>query len=414
MTFSVLDPESIDIQQFSRWFSNAKDDKPEIVKKLWTRKQMTQQETQHVKKVYPYIQSSYRNLWKSGKWQQRDLETIFSERNLKTVDLYSIGLAIMFYLPISYLEAHEDLWTLLENMTSMNYEERPSIEEVLVRWKQCMKKIKMVKNVKERYSSYDPQRKFDKIKDVQKKEFQDSTLRQRLQLIQFFRMESRNYLKHHNPRLAKANAERVRIIYQTLPVNKGIKQLGLHRVLTQMDKVIAKHPGLPLISVGSGDGLLESQILERNPFLQMYLIDPDPTSYYIYEKQPHPIVRQPDFRSTKQYVQKIRKQGKEENSILLLNWATPDLAYDMEAIRLLKPKVVVVIHDQAESAGSTNFHQNLFYYDEEEEEDEEKTYLKHHYSIKNVLTKTIKQDFVARNPDIFMPTMTVMTRQNGI
>ena len=106
---------------------------------------------------------------------------------------------------------------------------------------------------------------------------------------------------------------------------------------------------LPIISVGSGSGKFESyHICTKGK--DIMCIDPEPKSYdkeeQIYVEPKYPIVsnlieNEPDIVG---------------ECNLLLIWVTPSIDYDMDAIKSLKPKKMVVLFDGSGGAGSSKFH----------------------------------------------------------
>jgi MYND finger len=113
----------------------------------------------------------------------------------------------------------------------------------------------------------------------------------------------------------------------------------------------------PLISVGSGNGYLESFI--HSSKIPIICVDPDPTSYDSGESQHHPSHRRPpDFKLVKE-MDIDTYRGK---CSLFLGWPNFGLAqqYDLDAIQDLQPDQIYVVHEPDGGAGSEAFHHWLY------------------------------------------------------
>jgi hypothetical protein len=108
------------------------------------------------------------------------------------------------------------------------------------------------------------------------------------------------------------------------------------------------HPTLPVISVGSGNAILED-ICSKLYKIKIFCVDPDPTSYKGKE-----IFLQPDYP----YVDNLICEHESfiGNCVLIINWATPALDYDYEAIEKLQPMAFWVLYDESGGAGGKKFH----------------------------------------------------------
>lgn len=108
------------------------------------------------------------------------------------------------------------------------------------------------------------------------------------------------------------------------------------------------HPTLPVISVGSGNAILED-ICSKLYKIKIFCVDPDPTSYSGKE-----IFLQPDYP----YVDNLICEHESfiGNCVLIINWATPALDYDMEAIKKLQPIAFWVLYEETGAAGGKQFH----------------------------------------------------------
>jgi hypothetical protein len=121
-------------------------------------------------------------------------------------------------------------------------------------------------------------------------------------------------------------------------MNKGIRCFGIATVFNNIGQFLNAYPGLNLISIGSGNGLLENQI--RILFgINIICIDPNPESY-----SPPPIVIIPDFPSVEALI-----DGSPQlvgNCLILLNWCNPNESrYDFDAIQSLRPIAFISIFE---------------------------------------------------------------------
>lgn len=108
------------------------------------------------------------------------------------------------------------------------------------------------------------------------------------------------------------------------------------------------HSTLPVISVGSGNAILED-ICSKLYKIKIFCVDPDPTSY-----KGEKIFLQPDYP----YVDNLICEHENfiGNCVLIINWATPELNYDFEAIEKLQPIAFWVLYDENGNAGGEKFH----------------------------------------------------------
>lgn len=107
----------------------------------------------------------------------------------------------------------------------------------------------------------------------------------------------------------------------------------------------------PIVSVGSGNGWLESILLQECKIANIICVDPDPESFRPYQAS---FSTKPDYPN----VQKLLMERKELATAcdLLLGWPTPnDSTYDIEAIRSLQPQNIFVVHEPAGGAGGAEF-----------------------------------------------------------
>ena len=143
-------------------------------------------------------------------------------------------------------------------------------------------------------------------------------------------------------------------------VNPLIKYFGLD-VMCKLSRRIADigRDG-PIISIGSGQGIIEG-FMSYMTGVDIICIDPNPSSYQKIPEQDltHSraasvvgIMRKlPLFRNIKHYID----SGEElQNITLIINWPSPGqiVPWDINAIKVLKPKNIVVLFDMFGVAGS--------------------------------------------------------------
>lgn len=147
-----------------------------------------------------------------------------------------------------------------------------------------------------------------------------------------------------------------------VPVNPAIHSFGFAKVVDTVMRFCKTYPTLPLVSVGCGIGVVEREVraMVKNDF---FLIDPAPNSFYPYAKQNiHEMVVIAGMPATHSYTQELVETNPElakgDACLLLLNWCDyGHNDYDLEAIRLLKPRAIFAIIDNTGSAGSYQFHE---------------------------------------------------------
>ena len=99
-----------------------------------------------------------------------------------------------------------------------------------------------------------------------------------------------------------------------------------------------------IVSVGSGNGMYEHMLCERLSSLRekLVLVDPSPESFYTYAEAKGRAM--PPHHSTVQRLVTDRPDVVGD-CVLLLIWPDPELEYDHEAVRLLKPRSVVMLFE---------------------------------------------------------------------
>lgn len=141
--------------------------------------------------------------------------------------------------------------------------------------------------------------------------------------------------------------------------NPAIISLGIEVVRSTLFHFCDLYPKLPLVSVGCGSALIERSVrsLTKNEFI---MVDPAPNSYYKmthFENHVKEFGLPIDYAYTKDLAYKRPELTVGRACLLFLNWCSPgEDDYDLEAIRILKPRAILVIIDTKERAGSKQFH----------------------------------------------------------
>ena len=148
-----------------------------------------------------------------------------------------------------------------------------------------------------------------------------------------------------------------------IPANPAIHSFGIAKVIDSLVRFCESHPEMPLVSVGCGIAVIERGARSRvkNDF---FLVDPAPNSFYRRSKDCHRLVVQYGMPATHSYTTELITTNPEiatgGECILFLNWCNyGDDDYDLEAVRLLKPRAIFAIVDTDEHAGSRQFHRFL-------------------------------------------------------
>jgi len=133
----------------------------------------------------------------------------------------------------------------------------------------------------------------------------------------------------------------------------GIRAFGLDTMVHWVRTAQAANPDCALISVGSGNGALESQI-------GALCVDPDPLSYKVTCRDLAEPYCAPSYANVEALI--AAQPQLVGNAVLLLIWCNPnDSTYDYEAIQQLKPRAVVSLYELfyggAGAAGGKRFHE---------------------------------------------------------
>jgi hypothetical protein len=134
--------------------------------------------------------------------------------------------------------------------------------------------------------------------------------------------------------------------YHSIPIDEIVKYIKLSQSID---------PQLKIVSVGSGPGDLEKILVDRIE-REIICVDPKPESFVEFPNDKKKCIK-PHF-STVQEMLKENKEQKDEKYILLLFWPSPSTVffYDIEAISLLKPEVIISVYETTGAAGSDIFH----------------------------------------------------------
>jgi hypothetical protein len=109
--------------------------------------------------------------------------------------------------------------------------------------------------------------------------------------------------------------------------------------MANMLAFLSNYKNLPLVSIGSGNGLFEKLILKKNESTQIICIDPNPKSYSKIDVQLNP-----DYSYDIQLT--TEKPDIINNCVLLLNWCCPNnSSYDYDAIINIKPVAFICIYE---------------------------------------------------------------------
>lgn len=123
---------------------------------------------------------------------------------------------------------------------------------------------------------------------------------------------------------------------------------------------------LYIVSVGCGVAYLESLLIKivqtmsedmkisniNDPLMQKGIVCVDPTPQSFNSGDPNMEISYPtvdDLLAVNTHVK--------NNCVLILNWATPSMSYDFDAIHALSPQIVLSCFDTWGCAGSSRFHQ---------------------------------------------------------
>ena len=141
-------------------------------------------------------------------------------------------------------------------------------------------------------------------------------------------------------------------------LNLGVRSFGCDFLVERIGQFY-NHYKLPVVSVGSGMGVLEFLVKERYPQTNIICVDPAPTQWLgCGRKEPF---LAPQYPFVKTLLEK--EEELEGNCVLLLNWCCPnDSDYDDQAVKLLQPLAVLTLvefyYGESGCAGGASFFQN--------------------------------------------------------
>lgn len=132
----------------------------------------------------------------------------------------------------------------------------------------------------------------------------------------------------------------------------GVLLLGPGNIEEYLKKV-GQISSFPIISIGSGNGVIEKEI-EESLGIEIICVDPTPLSWSLStdESKAH----MPDFPTVADLARDRPDLIGKCN--IFVNWAYPTHCYDMEALLVLKPRNVVTVVDVGplRGAGGRSFH----------------------------------------------------------
>jgi hypothetical protein len=138
----------------------------------------------------------------------------------------------------------------------------------------------------------------------------------------------------------------------TYKYSTGVVLLGKENVYEYI-KNILKISNLEIVSVGSGNGIIEKNIEEKFN-IKMICIDPTPLLWSLSTDEN----RLPDYDTTSDLLKERNKL--KNNCNLLINWSYPDHSYDIESIIMLKPRNIIIITDLSEKHAAGGFELHKF------------------------------------------------------
>ncbi len=135
------------------------------------------------------------------------------------------------------------------------------------------------------------------------------------------------------------------------------------KVVSVLTLFCKTYPDLPLVSIGSGMGIIE-RATSANVKNEFILVDPAPNSFFKLDYFDEVVAKYglaPHYPYTKDLVlARPELASSPAGCILLLNWCSHgDDDYDLQALRLLRPRAVFAIVEVTGSAGSKQFHAYL-------------------------------------------------------
>lgn len=122
-------------------------------------------------------------------------------------------------------------------------------------------------------------------------------------------------------------------------------------LVQELIKIFTDLPKIPIVSVGSGGGYLETALKNLHNDLNFVLVDPTPDSFETKED----LGCTPNFKTVGDLIAQIPEIVNE--CCVLLPWCFPnDSTYDLEAVVALNPKHIVVLYECIGGACGYQFH----------------------------------------------------------
>jgi len=129
----------------------------------------------------------------------------------------------------------------------------------------------------------------------------------------------------------------LKIIWKREKMNRAIKSFGEDVVIEHIHEFYQAYK-LPIVSVGSGTGKIESMAKQKYPEIEWICVDPMPGTFL----SDQTIYIRPDY----DYVDTLIEDNPEiiGSCVVFLNWCYPNLDYDYEAIEKLSLLGILTIY----------------------------------------------------------------------
>ena len=139
--------------------------------------------------------------------------------------------------------------------------------------------------------------------------------------------------------------------------NKTINDYSIWNARISFDTLVSNinsfmDPEVPIYSFGSGDGRVEKYYNDQFDRQQIVCVEPEPGEF-----NRSTVVLEPKYSTVEELIEAKPELVGEAQALLI--WVTPSLNYDMDVIKKLKPKKLLILYDGSGSAGSNDFHDYL-------------------------------------------------------